>query len=65
VINVAATSHPSNLKVPEDLEKLLTTSRTPLLINAAEIDRQYPIESQLKGDEILGGGKYKPGYQKM
>jgi hypothetical protein len=65
VIQVAATSHPSQLKVPDDLQKLLTTSRSPLLINTSEVDQQYPIASQLKGDEILGGGKYKPGYQKM
>ncbi|KAF8519660.1 Alpha/Beta hydrolase protein [Gautieria morchelliformis] len=65
VIQVAATSHPSQLKVPDDLQKLLAVSRSPLLINTSEIDQQYPIVFQLKGDEILGGGKYKPGYQKI
>lgn len=65
VIKVAATCHPSFLQVPEDHHKLLQSSNAPLLINAAEVDQQYPIESQLKGDEILGGGKYKPGYKRM
>lgn len=65
VIKVAATCHPSFLRVPEDHQKLLQLSEAPLLINAAEIDQQYPIESQLKGDKILGGGKYKPGYKRM
>jgi len=65
IIKVAATAHPSMLQVPADLEKLLATSKAPLLINAAEVDQQYPVESQAKGDEILGGGKYKPGYEKI
>lgn len=65
VIKVAATCHPSFLQVPEDHHKLLQSSNAPLLINAAEVDQQYPIESQLKGDEILGGGKYKPGYKRI
>ncbi|KAF8579943.1 alpha/beta-hydrolase [Ramaria rubella] len=65
MIQVAATAHPTFLKVPADHERLLATSRAPLLINAAEVDELYPIASQLKGDEILGGGKYKPGYRKM
>ncbi|KAF8579948.1 alpha/beta-hydrolase [Ramaria rubella] len=64
LIKVGATAHPSLLKIPEDLEKLLATSRTPLLINTCEVDQQYPLEMQAKGDEILGDGKYKPGYQK-
>ncbi|KIJ55481.1 hypothetical protein M422DRAFT_24055 [Sphaerobolus stellatus SS14] len=65
VIKAGAVSHPSLLKVPDDLEKLLATSKAPLLINAAEIDEQYPLEAQAKGDELLGGGKYKPGYKKV
>jgi len=64
-IQVAATAHPSFLKVPDDLEKLKAKSQVPLLINGAEVDQQYPIESQLKGDEILGDGKYTPGYRRM
>ncbi|GJJ11185.1 hypothetical protein Clacol_005417 [Clathrus columnatus] len=62
---VAATAHPSFLRVPEDQEKLLRLSKAPILINGAEVDQQYPIESQLKGDEILGSGKYEPGYKRI
>jgi len=85
VIQVAAVSHPSLLKVPEDLEvcwafppplsvisfeidpspkKYLATSKAPLLINSCTIDQLFPHESQAKADEILGGGKFKPGYKR-
>ncbi len=85
VIQVAAVSHPSLLKVPEDLEvccfpplsviplkfmpidrvkKYLATSKAPLLINSCTIDQQFPLESQAKADEILGDGKFKPGYKR-
>jgi len=63
IIKVAATAHPSLLQVPSDLEKFAATSQAPLLINAAEVDQQFPIESQKQADEILGGGKYKPGFE--
>jgi len=64
VIKVGATSHPSLIKVPEDLEKLVATSKVPLLINSAEIDEMYGPTQQAKGDEILGDGKYAPGYKR-
>lgn len=81
VIQVAAISHPSFLKVPDDLEvcllfipsefmpinlpkKYLTTSNAPLLINSCTIDSRFPHESQAKADEILGDGKFKPGYKR-
>ena len=57
-------AHPSLLKVPDDLEKLLATSKAPLLVNSAEVDQMYPQEAQAKGDEILGDGKYAPGYKR-
>ncbi|KAL5492296.1 hypothetical protein ACEPAI_3743 [Sanghuangporus weigelae] len=65
-IKVAAVAHPSRLKVPEDLERIKTTG-IPLLINSCEVDKQYPIESQKIGDDILGSGKmevetYKRAY---
>ena len=55
IIKVAAVSHPSLLKVPEDLEKIKSTG-VPLLINSCEVDPQYPLDSQKTGDEILGAG---------
>ncbi|KAF8903494.1 dienelactone hydrolase endo-1,3,1,4-beta-D-glucanase [Gymnopilus junonius] len=54
-------AHPSLLKVPEDLEKYLATSKAPLLINSCEVDTQYPPEAQKAGDEILS--KFEIGYK--
>jgi len=34
------------------------------LINSCEVDKAFPIESQAKADEILGDGKFKPGYRR-
>ncbi|RDB15818.1 Protein AIM2 [Hypsizygus marmoreus] len=64
VIKVAATSHPSLLKIPDDLEKYLATSQAPLLINSCTIDPQFPLEASAKADEILGDGKFAPGYKR-
>ncbi|KAF8517944.1 Alpha/Beta hydrolase protein [Hysterangium stoloniferum] len=64
IISAGATAHPSLLQVPADLEKLVATSKAPLLICSAEVDQQYPLESQIKGDELLGDGKYPPGYKR-
>ncbi|EJD49423.1 alpha/beta-hydrolase [Auricularia subglabra TFB-10046 SS5] len=57
-------NHPSLLEVPADFEKLLQVSNVPLLINSCEVDQQFPPESQEKTDALLGGGKYKPGYER-
>ncbi|KAH8104074.1 alpha/beta-hydrolase [Cristinia sonorae] len=62
--HVTVLAHPSRLKVPEDFEKYREVSKAPLLINACEVDKQFPLESQAIADEILGGGKFAPGYQK-
>ncbi|KAI0642093.1 alpha/beta-hydrolase [Trametes meyenii] len=61
-IDVVAVSHPSLLKTPEDLEKYKAESKAPLLINSCTVDSQFPIEAQAKADEILGDGKFAPGY---
>ncbi|EPQ56648.1 dienelactone hydrolase endo-1,3,1,4-beta-D-glucanase [Gloeophyllum trabeum ATCC 11539] len=58
-------AHPSRLQIPSDLEKYLELSRAPLLINSCEIDPMFPPETQAKADEILGGGKFKPGYERL
>ncbi|KAF8628949.1 hypothetical protein AX15_003625 [Amanita polypyramis BW_CC] len=64
VIDVVVASHPSLLKVPEDLEKYFSDAKAPLLINSCTTDQQFPLESQAKADEILGNGKFAPGYKR-
>ncbi|KAG5647161.1 hypothetical protein DXG03_001116 [Asterophora parasitica] len=64
VIKAAATSHPSLLQIPADLEKYADTSKVPLLLNTCTIDVQFPLEAQAKADEILGDGKFAPGYRR-
>ena len=34
------------------------------MINSCTVDGQFPKESQAKADEILGDGKFKPGYKR-
>ncbi|KAF8141932.1 alpha/beta-hydrolase [Boletus edulis] len=55
VLKVAAVAHPSLLTVPSDLEAFKKTG-IPLLINSCETDNMFPLDSQAKADEILGGG---------
>jgi len=61
-IKASVVSHPSLLKNPDDLESYSKTN-IPLLINSCTIDQQFPKEFQDKADEILGGGKFAPGYE--
>ncbi|KAE9390906.1 chlorocatechol-degradation protein [Gymnopus androsaceus JB14] len=63
IIKVSAVSHPTFLQVPTDLEKYLTESRSPLLINGSEFDDWFPPSAGAKADEILGEGKFAPGYR--
>ncbi|KAI0079092.1 alpha/beta-hydrolase [Panus rudis PR-1116 ss-1] len=62
--HVTVVTHPSLLKVPEDIEQYKAESKAPLLINSCEVDRQFPPEAQAKTDEILGNGKFAPGYER-
>ncbi|KAG1738862.1 Alpha/Beta hydrolase protein [Suillus paluster] len=64
VIQCAVTSHPSLLKIPDDLKKYLADAKAPLLINSCETDQQFPIAAQAQADEILGNGKFAPGYKR-
>ena len=34
------------------------------MINSCSEDPLFPIEASLKADEILGGGKFAPGYKR-
>lgn len=63
-IKAGVFTHPSRLKVPDDFNALLEKSNVPVLFNTCEVDNAFPAESQAKADEFLGGGKYKPGYQR-
>ncbi|KAF5332150.1 hypothetical protein D9611_008178 [Ephemerocybe angulata] len=64
VIDVAAVAHPSLLTIPDDLEKYAATSKAPLLINSCTTDNLFPPEAAAKADEILGNGKFAPGYKR-
>ncbi|TEB33081.1 alpha/beta-hydrolase [Coprinellus micaceus] len=64
LIDVAAVSHPSLLKSPEDLEKYAATSKAPLLVNSCTFDVAFPHKAQHNADEILGNGKFAPGYSR-
>jgi len=64
VIDVSVVSHPSLLKVPDDIEKYASTAKAPLLINSCTVDSQFPPESQAIADKILKEGKFKPGYKR-
>lgn len=63
-IKAGAFTHPSPLRIPDDFNDLLEKSNVPILFNACEDDRAFPAETQAKADELLGDGKYKPGYQR-
>jgi len=56
-IKVTVVSHPSLLKIPEDLEKYKTLAEAPLLINSCTVDTMFPLEAQADADRIIGGGK--------
>ncbi|KAG2063789.1 alpha/beta-hydrolase [Suillus decipiens] len=64
IIQCSVVSHPSLLKIPDDLEAYLTKSQAPLLINSCEVDDKFPASAQAKADEILGDGKFAPGYKR-
>jgi len=61
-IKVGVVSHPSLLKVPDDLHKYVAESNVPLLINGCEVDSQFPPEAQTQADEIFKD--FKPGYKR-
>ena len=45
-------------------QKYASTVTAPLLINSCEVDSRFPKEAQEMADEILGGGKFTPGYKR-
>jgi len=64
VIKVSVVAHPSLLEKPADLEKYASSATAPLLINSCETDGQFPPEAQKQADDILGNGKFAPGYSR-
>jgi len=64
VIKVAIASHPSALQCPADLEKFFATAKMPFLLNTCEFDPQFTKEHQAQADDLFGGGKYAPGYER-
>ncbi|KAF7983753.1 hypothetical protein HWV62_19733 [Athelia sp. TMB] len=62
--HVSVVAHPSRLQSPADLQKYFDVAKAPLLINSCTVDRVFPEEAQIKADEILGGGKFAPGYKR-
>ncbi|KAL0571949.1 hypothetical protein V5O48_010021 [Marasmius crinis-equi] len=62
IIKVGATSHPSLLQIPADLEKYVSSSKAPLLINSCTEDSQFPLEAQSKADEVFKN--FGPGYKR-
>ncbi|EKM50544.1 uncharacterized protein PHACADRAFT_104829 [Phanerochaete carnosa HHB-10118-sp] len=64
--HVTVLAHPSRLDCPADLEASAykAESKAPLLINSCEVDAQFPHERQIMADEIFGGGKFAPGYER-
>ncbi|PCH44449.1 alpha/beta-hydrolase [Wolfiporia cocos MD-104 SS10] len=61
--HVTVISHPSHLEVA-DLEEYRDGAKAPLLINSCEVDQLFPKESQAIADEVFGGGKFAPGYER-
>ena len=44
------------------MQRYKAESKAPLLINSCEVDQAFPQDKQAMADEILGGGKFAPGY---
>ncbi|KAI0053159.1 alpha/beta-hydrolase [Auriscalpium vulgare] len=61
-IAVAATAHPSLLQ-PADIDAYAEKSKAPLLVEACEVDAQWPKEKREQAENVLGGGKFVPGFK--
>jgi hypothetical protein len=46
-------------------QKYAATAIAPLLINACETDEQFPVEAQKQANDILGNGKFAPGFSQL
>ncbi|KAJ4493581.1 dienelactone hydrolase endo-1,3,1,4-beta-D-glucanase [Lentinula edodes] len=57
-------AHPAR-SIPESLQDYFNFSKAPLLINSCEFDPTFPLEACAKADDILGEGKFAPGYKRV
>ncbi|KAJ6496229.1 dienelactone hydrolase endo-1,3,1,4-beta-D-glucanase [Mycena sanguinolenta] len=62
IITTAVVAHPSLLQIPADLQKYVSESKVPLLINSCSDDELFPHEAQKAADEIFAG--FAPGYRR-
>ncbi|KAI0741665.1 dienelactone hydrolase endo-1,3,1,4-beta-D-glucanase [Daedaleopsis nitida] len=60
---VTVITHPSRLSV-DDLQDYFHKTKAPLLINSCETDPAFPQDAQKVADEIFGGGRFAPGYER-
>ncbi|KAA1467612.1 dienelactone hydrolase endo-1,3,1,4-beta-D-glucanase [Dentipellis sp. KUC8613] len=63
-VHAVVGNHPSMLEL-SDIDKYAETASAPLLLNTCEIDPAFTAEKQSRADEVLGGGRYKPGYERI
>ncbi|KAJ3784694.1 dienelactone hydrolase, partial [Lentinula aff. detonsa] len=61
---VVAIAHPSLVNVDADLQTYATKATAPLLVNSCSVDPKFPLEAQIKADELFGEGKFAPGYKR-
>jgi len=45
-------------------QKYKSIVKAPLLMNSCEVDPRFPKEAQAMADEVLGDGKFAPGYKR-
>ncbi|KAJ4482065.1 hypothetical protein J3R30DRAFT_3218777, partial [Lentinula aciculospora] len=64
VTSASIASHPSLLKIPEDLEEYFSTSHASLLLDTYMVDGQFPQTAQSQADAIFSGGNFSPGYKR-
>ncbi|KZV89806.1 dienelactone hydrolase endo-1,3,1,4-beta-D-glucanase [Exidia glandulosa HHB12029] len=64
VVSVISVAHPSRYDIPKDFELLMTQSKAAFQIHSCEVDPAFPAEACAAADEIFGGGKYAPGYER-
>ncbi|KAG6867667.1 hypothetical protein C0993_012568, partial [Termitomyces sp. T159_Od127] len=63
-IKVGTMAHPSMLTVPDDFFLLRNDSDVPIQFNTAELDTAFTPALQAEADDILGFGRYPPGYNR-
>ncbi|KAI6103118.1 alpha/beta-hydrolase [Pisolithus croceorrhizus] len=64
VVDVVIASHPSQVKTPETFEDFARSAEAPLLLEMGDQDREVDVKKQGEIDDILGDGKYAPGYKR-